>query len=353
MAIAYYISAHGFGHAARSVQILRELPASIALHIKTGVPEWFFSQEIRRPFTYIHDTFDCGAMEDARGVDRLATLSTYASIAQRNAQRLREEAGWLRSIGARCVASDIAPFPLRAAAEAGIPGCLVANFTWFDIYEPYVADYPRFQPMLDAMFAEYRLAHTTFVTPPSLPMPYLPHAETAGLVARRGRNRREELAQSLGLSLSRPLILFYAGKPAMGFPWHRLESMREYAFATFMRANGALPPNAFSIEPGRFSHPDVLASADAVVAKAGYGMAGECLVNARPMLYTDREHFAEFAALDEALRNWGGAIRIPRHQFYAGEWDEALPRLMQLKPEAAGPCDGASRIAQRLMEVID
>ena len=34
--------------------------------------------------------------------------------------------------------SDVPSFPLRAAREAGVPGVVIANFTWPDIYRQYV-----------------------------------------------------------------------------------------------------------------------------------------------------------------------------------------------------------------------
>ena len=78
MSVVYYVSSHGLGHAARSVQVLREIPASVSLHVKSGVPEWFFWQEVQRSFTFMHDVFDCGSLEvEDKGIDRRVTLQAY------------------------------------------------------------------------------------------------------------------------------------------------------------------------------------------------------------------------------------------------------------------------------------
>jgi len=352
MSIVYYVSSHGFGHAARSVQVMQAISPEIALHVKSGVPEWFFWQEVHRPFTFTHDVFDCGTIElNGRGVDRIASLKTYASITERNTARLEDEVEWLKAIGARCVVTDIASFPLKAAVKVGIPGFLVANFTWVDIYEPYLAEYPRYAPLVAEMRGEYRLASRAFVAPPSVSMPYLHDVHPVQLMARRGRDRRAELATSFGLPPDRPLILCYPGNFGT-FRWLTLGEMTEYAFFTFATVDKARPANVFTIDQGRFSHPDIVASVDAVVAKAGYGMVGECMANGKPMVYPDRDHFAEFQALDAALRQWGGALKIDQDRYHAGQWREALEQLPSLHPAAVEACNGARQVAEELERAV-
>lgn len=340
------------GHAARSIQVLQAIPDSIPLFVKSGVGEWFFWQEVRRPFNFTNDVFDCGSIENARGIDREASLRTYASITERNAARLDAEVEWLRSIGARCMVTDIASFPLKAASKAGIPGFLVANFTWVDIYEPYAAEFPRYLPILSDLRGEYRLAEQAFVTPPSLPMPYLHKVHNVGMIARKGRNRRAELAASHGLDESRPLVLCYPGNYS-DFRWRGLGEMSDYVFLTFANVRGARPGNLITLEQGRFSHQDIVASVDAVVAKAGYGMVGESMCNGKPMLYTGREQFAEFPVLEKALKEWGGAIRIPQKEFRSGHWKDALERLLAMKPEAVKDCNGAREVAEALARIVE
>lgn len=352
MSVVYYVSSHGLGHAARSVQVLREIPASVSLHVKSGVPEWFFWQEVQRSFTFMHDVFDCGSLEvEDKGIDRRVTLQAYSAIAGRNAARLDAEVEWLKSVGARCVVTDIASFPLRVAAEAGIPGLLVANFTWVNIYEPYLKDFPQFSSLISDMRGEYRLAQTAFVAPPNMPMPFLHKVQNVPLMARRGRVRRNEILHAYGLDASKSLALCYPENMEK-FKWHRLGDFRDWIFLTFATMPGARPRNLVTLEQGRFSHPDVVASVDAVVAKAGYGMVGECMCNGKPMLYTGRDHFAEFDVLDQALAEWGGAIKIPQKDFKMGHWGDALESLLAIKPVMADRCDGGKEVAAGIMKFV-
>lgn len=51
--IAYFVSPHGFGHAARSCAIMSALQArepGIGLEIFTTVPRWFFAESLAAAF---------------------------------------------------------------------------------------------------------------------------------------------------------------------------------------------------------------------------------------------------------------------------------------------------------------
>ena len=50
--------------------------------------------------------------------------------------RVDDDAGRLRDEGTAAVLCDAPPVPLVAARRAGIPGFLLANFTWAEIYAP-------------------------------------------------------------------------------------------------------------------------------------------------------------------------------------------------------------------------
>ena len=67
-------------------------------------------------------------------------------------------------------------------------------------------------------------------------------------------------------------------------------------------------PNMHVVPALDWTGADLAASADAMVAKAGYGTACEAMVAGTPMIYPPRAGFAEHRALDRALRSWGGGV---------------------------------------------
>ena len=87
------------------------------------------------------------------------------------------------------------------------------------------------------------------------------------------------------------------------------------------------------------------------MAKAGYGTACEAMVAGTPMLYPPRTGFAEYRALDRALRAWGGGIPLSARDFAEMRLERPLERAFALKPGPPPfPADGAARVAERLTQ---
>ncbi len=96
---------------------------------------------------------------------------------------------------------------------------------------------------------------------------------------------------------------------------------------------------------------DLAASADVLVAKAGYGTACEAMVAGTPMIYPPRTGFAEHRALDRALRAWGGGVPASAREFAEFRLERLLDRALALTPGPPPfPSDGAARVAERLTQ---
>ncbi|KAB5513784.1 hypothetical protein OIU78_023260 [Salix suchowensis] len=132
LVFAYYVTGHGFGHATRVVEVVRNLIlAGHDVHVVTGAPDFVFTSEIQSPRLFIRKVLlDCGAVQaDALTVDRLASLEKYSETAVKPRESiLATEIEWLNSIKADLVVSDVVPVACRAAADAGIRSVCVTNF---------------------------------------------------------------------------------------------------------------------------------------------------------------------------------------------------------------------------------
>lgn len=329
------------------MEILGALPSTARILIKSSVPGEFFRQGLPRDFACFAQSFDAGpAMDDSGAIDCARTLAEAEAMARRNAGRLDAEAEFLRRAGVSIVASDSASFPLAAAARAGLPSAAVANFTWLEIFAPYAKDSPRHAALLRQMRREYEQASLAIVPGLDVPMPAFRRQWRAPIVARQGRSIRSALARSLKLDTRLPWLLFYPGNLGFPFDWQALRAARAL-FLVF-----APPPrpveNVISLAGVRVRHQDVVASVDGAIAKPGYGIVGECLACRTPLLYIERERFAEYDAMDRALQSWGGAIRAAPGDFLSGEWLRKLERLLRLRPARPAGLDGASAIAAKL-----
>lgn len=351
--LCYYITGHGFGHAIRTTQILKALPADLPLLLKTTAPERVFREELPgREFEYVRAEYDCGCLQsDSVHVLRRETLTRYAEIARRNESLLADEVAFLKERGVRCVASDIPSFPLKAARAVGIPSVAVANFTWHDIYSEYV-ETSEDAALLAQMAAEYAEATLACLTPLSVPTvgDVFPRSQRVPLVARRGQNIRELLTETLDIPEGKQIALLYLGGWGMNIDFASLERWADWVFLT----DAPLPvtvANARAFDPKVLRYADVAASVDAVVSKAGYGTLTECIANGVPLIYLPRHGFVEHEALVLGMNAWGGGVEISERAFYAGDWGEALAqtRSARLNSEAFAT-NGADVIARILTE---
>src|SRR5437763_11049265 len=115
--------------------------------------------------------------------------------------RLDDEVDRLREQGIAAVLCDAPAVPLVAARRAGIPGFVMSNFTWADIYAPYAraagGDALR---LVAELHRAYRHATGLFRLEPALRMAWLRPAIDVGMVVNQGRDRRGELRGYLGLT---------------------------------------------------------------------------------------------------------------------------------------------------------
>jgi hypothetical protein len=337
MSVVAYVSGHGLGHAARQVQILRRLPEPVPLIVKTSSPAWFWQSELTRPFELISESYDVGCIQkDSITIDIDATRVAKQAMDKKNRDRFDDERRWLESVGAKVVVCDVASFPLTVAATLGIPSLLVANFTWVDIYEPFIG----FTSILARLRAAYGHADLLIDTGLSLPMSYFPRRFEAGLVARVGRDRRDELPQS-----KKRLALIYAGNWGLPIAWERLKDFPDWHFLTLTPPGSVRPPNLTALSRELMPHEDIVASVDCVISKPGYGIVGECLVNGTPLLYGPRAEFAEYAALDAQLSGWPGGLKVSGEEFVQLLWKEALDRVPARGSAPKWEAPGAARAA--------
>ena len=351
--LCYYITGHGFGHAIRTTQILKALPAELPLLLKTTAPERVFREELPgRAFEYIKAEYDCGCLQsDSIHVLRRETLTRYAEIARRNQSLLAEEVAFLKERGVRCVASDIPSFPLRTARIAGIPSVAVANFTWHDIYSEY-GETPEDSALLAQMADEYAEATLACLTPLSVPTvgDVFLRSQRVPLVARRGQNIRTRLTEVLDIPDGKQMALLYLGGWGMDIDFTSLERWADWVFLT----DAPLPvsvANARAFDPKILRYADVAASVDCVVSKAGYGTLTECIANSVPLIYLPRHGFVEHESLVLGMNDWGGGVELSERAFYAGDWGDALTQAQSatLNPEAF-QTNGADIIARILTD---
>ena len=359
--LVVYVTSHGFGHLNRAVAVINRVPTEVPVTIRCH-PNLFdhWRERLRRPASVGAHISDAGAVNppgDSAATDGAATLALAARVHAEAMSRVDEDASWLRESGAAAVLCDAPPVPLVAARKAGVPGFLLANFTWADIYAPharklggeplkFVADLRR----------AYREAVAVFRAEPALRMADFDADKVieVGMVVTPGHRRRDELRRQLGLAPGDRLVYCYLGRYGQaGLGWDRVAALgsKGIHFVGFHPASSGPLANLHVVPPDKWTGAELAASADAIVAKAGYGTVCEAMVAGTPMIYPPRAGFAEHRALDRALRVWGGGLPATAREFAELRIERLLDRAFSLKPGLPPfPADGAARVAERLTQ---
>lgn len=355
--IAYYVTAHGFGHGVRSCDILGALLAAhpgTKVTVTTDLPASFLRSRVRSENMVVRSgTFDVGMVQkDSIRVDVAATLREVLELAEERPKLIDYEAEMLRGESADLVVADIPSIPLEAAAAAGIPAVAVGNFSWDWIYSAYVARDPRWRAVVRIFEAGYRNARMLLKLPFSPPMPVFARHVDIPLLAKPGRPRRGELARQTGADAAkRWLLLSFTALDWNEAALRAVERLAGYEFFTVKPLEWAGRRNIHAVDRQAIGFADVLASCDAVVSKPGFGILSDCVANAKPIVYADREDFAEYALLEQELKRYLQNVHVPQADLYAGRLGPALAAIESApEPPETMPTGGAEKAAKILLE---
>ena len=98
----------------------------------------------------------------------------------------------------------------------------------------------------------------------------------------------------------------------------------------------------------------VVAAADAVVTKPGYGTIAECAANDTAVLYTSRGHFIESDVIVKEMPKYVRSAFIGHDDLFAGKWESAIDKLLaQPKIKKKAETNGADVAAEILLKALD
>jgi L-arabinokinase len=352
--IAYYVSAHGYGHGVRSCDIiaaLHRLYPALSIAIISDLPRSFFDSRLGKgPRTHRLGRFDVGMIQlDSIRVDVPRTLAEVESLYARRDDVIASEAAYLAAAEIALVVADIPALPLEAAARLRLPRVAIGNFSWDWIYSAFLPTEPRWGPLVRQLARGYAEADLLLRLPFSAEMTAFRAVEDLPLVASPGRPRRAELAALTGADPARTWVLL----SFVSLDWDEgaldaVESLTRHEFFT-VRPLAWHRRNIHPVDRERMPFADVVASVDAVVSKPGYGILSDCALNRKPLLYADRADFAEYPLLVDAMRTYLKRAHIPADRLYRGALGPALDALWgQPDPPAVAVAGGAEIAARRL-----
>jgi hypothetical protein len=349
--IAFFVSPHGFGHAARAAAVAEALAAvrpELHPHFFTTVPRWFFDESLGSEFSYHHCDCDVGLVQTTPLVEDLAaTTARLEASPWSSPAAVDDVAEQLGGLGCALVVADISPFGLRAAAGAGLPSVLVANFTWDWIYER-LPEAPEALVSLGREMADDFAAAGLRIDAEPCCVP-TPGAVAVAPVARAPRLPRAAVRSELEIPDHAPLVLASMG--GIRFRYGRLEHLADAADGTWvvvpggaesLRRRGRLVLLPFH---SRHYHPDLVGAADVVVGKLGYSTVAEASRAGTAMAYVARPGFPESTVLAHFVERHLNARELDSGAFESGDWLPTVETLLERGRRPPTSNDGAAAAA--------
>ncbi len=347
--IAYYITAHGYGHGARSCDILNALHTAapdVPIIVKTDLPAGFMASRLLPGIEVRPGAFDLGLIQkDSIHVDLDASLDSLTRLYQRERKLIDQEKLFMAAENIGVVVADIPAIPLAAAQESGIPNIGCSNFGWNWIYSEFVDRDPRWQFFVNKFADVYRRTDLLLKQPFSESMEVFPHIIDLPLLAKPGTARRGLIAESTGADPEKPWVLL--SFTSLNLPPQAIDRMAHLRRCAI-----------FTVEPLDWKHEgihclsrsllsfaDIMASIDYVVTKPGFGIVSECIANNKPIIYSDRKNFLEYPVLVAAIEQYCRRAFIPNAELYAGDLDRALTAVENAPPPKAEIARGGAETA--------
>jgi L-arabinokinase len=344
--VVFYISGHGLGHASRAIELIGAILArrgDVDVVVRTSVPSWIFDR-VRGPRVDIQSSeTDTGmAQIDSLRFDLHETARRAAAFYGELARRVDEETACLRELRADLIVADVPPLAVAAAHAAHLPAIVVANFTWDWIYA-YYAEFPRLAPrVIETIAGAYAHAVKALRLPIFGGFASLSAVtEDIPFIARRSRRDPAETRRLLKLDKGQLFVLSSFGGYGVDLPYEVVA--RE---GLTVLAPARLPPAGLEYE-------DLVAAADVVVSKPGYGIVSECIANRTPLLYSSRGRFAEYDVMLQEMPKMLQCRQIEQEALLAGRWRESIEALLaQQAPGERPRVDGAAVASAAILEQL-
>jgi len=357
--IAYFISAHGFGHASRASAVMaaigKEL-SSIHFDIFTQVPRWFFDEALSGlSFTIFPEKTDIGLIQKKpmeQDLDAtLLALDRFLPFENDNLHRLAES---LWKLNSRLVICDISPLGLAVASEANIPSILIENFTWDWIYEAYLQTHSGFEKHITYLKEIFSTAQYHIQTEP-LCKKFSNAALITFPVSRKPRQTPSETRRKLRIPTGGIMALVTMG----GIPeeFGNLEGVQKNDQVYLVVPGGYsdyLWKDHLILLPhhSSFYHPDLISASDVVMGKAGYSTIAEIYHAGTPFGFVSRSDFREAQPLADFIRREMNGFEISEEIYLQQRWGDALPALLEIPRIKRTAPNGADQIAQFICALL-
>lgn len=296
--IAYYISDYGFGHAARSVALIRQL-LKMEEDVRVIICHSFALQFLRESLkdenrvTFRKMETDIGYVlrKDSIEPDIEKLNVEYKKYLKKWNFLIEQERNFLQTNRVDFVISDISAFPFEAAYTLGIPSIGISNFTWYTAYQGLIAD-PLLEPLKEAY---EKMTYFFSLAGSQEPDWGMKGTKQFGFFARNVDENEVHRIRKLVNPTGDQFVVFFG--LGMKIDIERLERLPiwDSPNCTFIVSSNVQVQrsNIFSIPQDYIESQHYIAAADLVISKPGWGIVSEAVCARKPLLILDRQMMKE------------------------------------------------------------
>ncbi|MFB3165500.1 glycosyltransferase family protein [Neobacillus sp. 179-J 1A1 HS] len=313
--IAIYISDYGYGHASRSIAVIRQLlkePEVKIIVCHSFALTFIKASLISKHVSYRNIKTDIGYFLENESIhpDKVQLLKEYNHFVSDWEKHIDQEKEFLRLNSVDLVVSDISPLPFEPAEILGIPSVGISNFTWFTAYQGLIGDSElfTFKKAYQKMTYYYSLAgsqeHWDCKT------------NDYGFYSRdidlQEVNRIRDLVNPDG---KQQVVFLGLGMKIEVGTLEQLPIWDSPNCVFLVSSNVHVDrANVFQIPNDYLESQNYIAASDLVISKAGWGIIGEALCANVPLLILNRPSLKE----DQNTINY-----LKQHQLCKTiEWDD-------------------------------
>lgn len=316
--ICYYISEHGFGHASRSIAIIRYLKRQSKnkiVFVKTRDPFNFIRNSLENQIRFFPCNNDIGVChnEFSIQVDRNRTeLELNRLIIDWKKKNLQNEINFCKEKKIDLIVTDISAFPLLVADKLRIPSMVISNFNWYKIYEKL--NFKR--EILDFIQECYEKADLALVLPFEDDMSNFRKEIKVGLVSREITEDKLTIYKKLGKIRKVPFIFLSIGK-SISSEFLKTFQTDEQRFDYLTSHLSNNKRNVFRIPLNETESQNYIKACDLVITKSGYSTVAEAvkaqiplLVYKRPISSLKSQFISEDVAISNLIQKFKVGLEI-------------------------------------------
>ncbi|MEH7226709.1 glycosyltransferase [Bacillus sp. JJ1566] len=354
--VVYYISEYGFGHASRSIAIIRDLinlDPTIQIEVVHNYALDFLVKSL--PFnniTFYRLGTDIGYFLKDQSIepDKIKQTEEVLSYSIEILSLAQVEINRLNSKKIDLIISDISPIAFEVADKIGVPSIGISNFTWYTAFQGLVSE-----------------RHLLFLKEAYGKMDYF-----FGLAGNNeiewgrsksyqirfySRNIDQDEVERIrnGFNKDKQLVFLGLGMKMDLDNLKRLQIWNSYDTHFVVSSNLPIThPNVSHVPKEYIETQNYIAACDLVITKAGWGTIGEAIVGNTPLLIIDRNNMKEDKNTISFLTKYNLCNLITWDEFSQLTINEGIVTRFRdkLSQSNYSISNETSRISEKILEIL-